>query len=67
MSTPEMPWFGRLGYDREGIVKEREFKTEAEAKAYAQGLQDAINESLCGDCSLEDYWTASSQEESIDE
>lgn len=65
-------WWGRIGYDREGIVVEREFETSAEAAAYAQGATDAMKEADEG-CSdgeynpLEDYWTTYSSEPSMSE
>jgi len=65
-------WFGRIGYDNEGIVCEKEFKTEAEAKAYEQGASDMQKECDNGVSEgefspLEDYWTAYSAQESIAE
>ena len=63
-------WWGRLIYTSEGIVKEREFDSEALANAYAQGVNDAIEESEAGgdDChNLADYVGCASDLESIDE
>lgn len=62
-------WFGRIGYDQEGIVKEKEFKTKAEAKAYEMGAMDMQEECDNGVTDgefnpLEDYWTAHSDIES---
>lgn len=61
-------WWGRIGYDREGIVREVEFETEVEAKAYALGASDMKEQSdITDEGVLEDYWTTHSDEESFDE
>jgi len=61
-------WFGRIIYDTEGIVKEREFKTQAEAEAYQSGADDMMSlsdESLCDCDPLDDHSTAASNVASI--
>lgn len=63
-------WFGRIVFDTEGIVKEQEFKTEAEAKAYQAGADDMrslSDESLCDCDPLEDHFAVASNEKSIAE
>ena len=66
-----MKWYGRIGYDNEGIVREQDFQTEAEAKAYKMGADDmkAECDAGAGDefSPVEDYWTAASNVESIHE
>lgn len=61
-------WWGRIGYDREGIVREREFKTPSEAYAYKLGADDMQEQSnITEEGVLEDYWSTASNESSIDE
>ena len=65
-------WWGRLGYDREGIVREHEYKTKAEADAYVQGCLDAMEQAECGteagdENPLEDYWAVASARPSMSE
>lgn len=61
-------FYGRIGYDHEGIVREKEFKTEAEANAYVVGAYDMKEQSdCCEDSPLEDYWATSSDLKSIAE
>ena len=58
------PWFGKVVYDTEGVVKEHEFKTEAEAKAYCLGFSDAKETVECEDEDiLESYFADYSQDE----
>ena len=62
------PWFGKLVYSREGVETYHEFETESEAKAYALGIQDAI-EIAEQDTNnpLEDYFGCYDQDEPKDE
>jgi len=61
-------WYGRIGYDNEGIVKEQKYKTKEEAWAYVQGALDMKEESdACEDSPLEDYWAVASDQEAFDE
>ena len=61
-------WYGRIGYDREGIVEEKEFETLQEAQAYRQGALDMkLQSDVCEDGLVEDYWAVVSDLESIDE
>lgn len=58
-------WYGRIGYDQEGIVKEQDFKTKEEANAYVLGALDMKSESDASeDGILEDYWSISSEVQS---
>jgi len=67
-SLPSIIWYGRVGYDHEGIVREKEFETKAEAEAYVLGAYDMKSQSdCCEDSPLEDYWAVSSDQESIAE
>jgi len=60
-------WYGRIGYDREGIVREKTFKTKEEAKAYELGALDMKEQSdISEDGVLEDYWAVASDLPSID-
>ena len=63
-------FYGRIGYDGEGIVVEKEFKTADEAKAYEQGALDMKEQCDQGTSEgefnpLEDYWAIHSDQESI--
>lgn len=61
-------WFGRVVYSGEGIEMERQFETEAEARAYAAGFDDAKEVATNGDeDALEDYFSCVSDEPSVDE
>ena len=61
-------WFGRIGYDQEGIVREHEYKTLAEAEAYRQGALDMKEQSdISPEGVLEDYWATASNLPSIEE
>jgi len=61
-------WYARIGFDREGIVREKEFKTKAKADAYVLGALDMKEQSdISEDGVLEDYWAVVSDQESISE
>ena len=63
-----MKWYGRIGYDSEGIVREHEFKTMGEALAYKQGALDMKEQSdITDEGVLEDHWAISSNEKSYTE
>lgn len=63
-------WFGRIVYSGEGIVKEQEFKTEAEAEAYKSGAEDMrslSDESFCDCDPLDDHFVVASNQPAIHE
>ena len=70
--TSDKKWKGCIGYDREGVEQYREFETEAEAKAYMEGANDAMTVAEHGTIDgefnpLEDYWAIAFQGDFADE
>ena len=61
-------WYGRIGYDNEGIVKETEYKSKELAEAYVKGALDMKEQSDAdNDSTIQDHWAVASDEESIPE
>lgn len=62
-------FWGRLGFDNEGIVKEREFTTQAQADAYKQGCEDTMSEAEDSGMEnpLSEYWATASHMPSMSE
>jgi len=61
-------WYGKIGYDTEGIIDYIETENKAEADAYVKGFELAQVQTACeeDDC-LESYWTVVDQLEPVDE
>lgn len=62
-------WYGKFGYDNEGVVDYIETESKEIAEAYVAGINRAIEEIEDGgdDNPLEGYWTAVDQIEPVDE
>lgn len=61
-------WYGKLVLESEGCVDWHEFETEAEAKAYKLGIDDAKSQTASEDDDpLEDYFGGADQFEPKDD
>ncbi|GEM_PF-3505460 len=67
--TENKKWYGKFGYDNEGIVDYIETDSKEVAEAYVNGINRAIEEIEMGggDNPLESYWTVVDQIEPVDE
>lgn len=67
--TENKKWYGKFGYDNEGIVDYIETDSKEVAEAYVKGINRAIEEIEMGggDNLFESYWTVVDQVEPVDE
>ncbi len=60
-------WYGKIGYDQEGIVNYIETDSKSEAEAFVKGFIKAQEQTADADEDpLEDYWTVVDQLEPVE-